>query len=207
MKRFHNPWMFLLTFYLGQLDENLLSSEPQRQDSWQKSDADVCIVGQDREDRHQVIGRAWASINKGKLLCPIHIWPAMCLQSPYPAPIPPFLCGGRKRLWDFRTDDRRHVEGGIAQSLYGHRADAARSKTKTCTARSPHHLCAASARKPHGLRIISVQRLRRLHGNCTEIAQFLDNLCAASIRIYPGLPLYKKLYDAHRQCDHICRSL
>ena len=91
---------FMLTFYLGQLDENLLSSEPQRQDSWTKSDADVCIVGQDREDRHQVIGRAWASINKGKLLCPIHIWPAMGLRSPYPAPIPLSgrpLCGDRRR--------------------------------------------------------------------------------------------------------------
>ena len=206
MKRFHNPWMFLLTFYLGQLDENLLSSEPQWQDSRPKSDADVCIVGQDREDRHQVIGRAWASINKGKLLCPIHIWPAMGLRSPYPAPIPlsgrpfksvvetggigcsyapfrfglfcpypPFRAasvrsGGWRRLWDFRTDDRRHVVGGIAQSLHGHCTEAAHSKTKMHAARSPHGHRTISAQPLHGSRTGSVWFSCRGCGVCTATA-------------------------------------
>ena len=79
---------------------------------------------------------------------------------------------------------RRRFVGGIAQSPHGHR----RLKNGTVAPWSPHHLCAASARKPHGLRTITVWRRRRLHGNSTEIARFPYNLRAASVRIYPGLP-------------------
>ena len=53
----------------------------------------------------------------------------------------------------------------------------------TIPARAP-----CEGRSPHGLRTISARRLRRLDGNCTDIAQFPYNLCTVSVRIYPGLP-------------------
>ena len=59
---------------------------------------------------------------------------------------------------------RRNVVGGIAQSPHGHRAKA-----------DPRTGCvqfSCEGRSPHGLRTIFVRRLRRLHGNCTDIAGF-----------------------------------
>ena len=43
----------------------------------------------------------------------------------------------------------------------------------------------ASARKPHWLRTISIEILRRLRGDCTEIARFPYNPRAASVWICP----------------------
>ena len=39
-----------------------------------------------------------------------------------------------------------------------------------------------SARKPHGLRTISVESLLRLHDDCTEIVRCPVNLCAISVQ-------------------------
>ena len=50
------------------------------------------------------------------------------------------------------------------------------------------HVVGGIAQSSHGLRMISVRGLRRLHGNCTDIARFPYNLCTVSVRIYPGLP-------------------
>ena len=159
----------------------------------------------------------------------------MGLRSPYPPFHAAFMrppCRGRRRLWDFYMDSwaprplwfclegsythlknpkslaRRHV-GGIriipARAPRGGRT----LKNGTVAPRSSHHLRAASARKPHGLRTITVWRLQRLHGKSTEIARFPYNLRAASLRIYPGLtPMArdKKSHDAHRQCEQICLS-
>ena len=76
-------------------------------------------------------------------------------------------------------------------------------KNGTVAPRSPHHLRAASARKPHGLRTITVWRLRRLHSNSTEIARFLYNLRAASVRIYPGLPLRARTIHRMMLVDNV----
>ena len=111
---------------------------------------------------------------------------------PVSCPYPPFHaasmrppCGGRRRLWDFRTDSwapqplrfclagsyanlknrksiaRTHVVGGIAQSPHGHRAEAARSKTAWW--RHGHHTI--SAQPLHGSRTGSV---RLPSGGCRD---------------------------------------
>ena len=76
----------------------------------------------------------------------------------------------------------------------------------TVAPRSPHHNRVASARKPPGLRTITVWRLRRLHGYSTEIARFpAQPLYTDLTRLAPKGP-YKKSHNARRQCEHIRRS-
>ena len=65
-------------------------------------------------------------------------------------------------------------------------------KNGTVAPRSPHLLRAASAGKPHGLRRITVWRLRGC-GDCTATPRILHYFRTISaqplyIRIYPGLP-------------------
>lgn len=45
-------------------------------------------------------------------------------------------------------------------------------KNDTATVQSEHHLCTASLRKLHGLPMISIRRLWRLHDDSTEFAHF-----------------------------------
>ena len=154
--------------------------------------------------------------------------PVSCPHSPFRAASARPPCGGRRRLWDFCTDSRapwplrfclagsytnfearRHVVGGHrtipTQAPRGGRT----LKNGAVAPQSQHHLRAASARKPHGLHTISDWRLRRLHGNLTEIARVPYNLHAASVRIYRGFAPegpYTKPHDARRQCEHVRRS-
>ena len=115
---------------------------------------------------------------------------------------------------------RKYVVGGIAQSphvraprggrTYGHRAEAARSKTarwrRAVTAPSPRSLCTEAATG-------SVRLPSGGCGDCTatatEIARFSYNLRAALCtdlpRLAPEGP-YKKSHDARRKCQHIRRS-
>ena len=135
-------------------------------------------------------------------LCLVHIWPAMGLRSPYPArtdsraPRILWFCLAESytNLKNRKSVARRHVVGGIAQSPHRHRA----LKNGTVAPRSLHQLLAASARKLHGLRTITVWRLRRLHGNSTEIAPR-----AASVRIYPGLPLRARTRNCMMLIDNV----
>ena len=121
-------------------------------------------------------------------LCLVHIRPAMGLRSPYP----PFRaasarprCGGRRRLWGFRTDSRaprplwfclagsytnlknrksvarRHVVGGIWH--HNPRAEAARSKTAWWR----HGHCTISAQPLHGSHTGSVWLPSGGCGECT----------------------------------------
>ena len=53
----------------------------------------------------------------------------------------------------------------------------------TVPARAP-----CEGRCPHGLRTISVRKMVKLHGNCTDNAWFPYNLRTVSVPIYPGLP-------------------
>ena len=56
-------------------------------------------------------------------------------------------------------------------------------------ANASYHPRTTSARTPHGLRTSSVEILRRLSDDCTEIARFPCNLPAASVRICPDQSL------------------
>ena len=137
---------------------------------------------------------------KDRQKCLVHIWPAMGLYGARILPVSPFPCGLREALlaeagggWEMFV--RIHGLHGLYTILFSGKCTTAQrphaKKTARCTAvapRSPYHLRAASARKPHGLRTITVWKLRRLHDNSTEIARFPYNLRAASVRIYPGLP-------------------
>ena len=130
-------------------------------------------------------------------LCLVHIWLAIHgLRSPYPpfraaSARPP--CGGRRWLWDFRTDSRapRPLRFGLARSFTNLKKNR---KTVACRHVILKWHCTIPARascegrSPYGLRTISVLRMRRLHGNCTDIAWFPYNLRTVSVRIYPGLP-------------------
>ena len=59
---------------------------------------------------------------------------------------------------------------------------------KICKPVARRHVVGGIAQSPHGFRTISVRRMRRLHGNCTDIARFPYNLRTVSVRIYPRLP-------------------
>ena len=126
----------------------------------------------------------------------------MGLRSPYPARISPFPCG-------LREASLRRQEAAVRFS-YGFTCSAASTiwfrekfykfeKNRKPVARIHPYTCRrwhctiparapCEGRSPHGLRTISVRRLRRLHGNCTDIARFPYNLRTVSVRIYPGLP-------------------
>ena len=147
----------------------------------------------------------------------------MGLRSPY-SPFraasarPP--CGGRRRLWDFRTSLRFCFAGSyknfknrkfVARTCRRwHRTIPARAprgdrtlKNGTVAPRSPHNLCAASARKRYGLRTIAVWRLRKLHGNsrdCTISVQSPRSLCTDLPRPAPEGP-FKKSHDACRNVN------
>ena len=104
---------------------------------------------------------------------------------PVSCPYPPFRatsarppCGGRRRLWDFRTDSRapRPLRFGLREVLEMWR------KNRKPVAR--RHVVGGIADP----RTISVRRLRRLHGNCTGTARFPYNLRTVSVRDNPGLP-------------------
>ena len=162
----------------------------------------------------------------------------MGLRSPYPARIPLSVrppCGGRRGLWDFRTDSlaprllrfclagsytnlknhksvaRRHVihVGYIAQAPHGHRAEAARSKTAQWRhghrTPSPRSLCTEAARSPYDYRLEAAETAWQLHRNCTISVQSPLSLCTDLPRPAPEGP-YKKSHDARRQCEHIRRS-
>ena len=133
----------------------------------------------------------------------VYIWLTMCLRSPQTARISlsvrrqavavRFSYGftriaastilyKKKVIQIFKNRKpvgRRHIGGGgFAPSM------------------SPY-LRTASARKPHGLRAISVQSLRRLRGDRTEIARFPYNLRAASVRICPDQSPERPYTNSH----------
>ena len=102
----------------------------------------------------QIITEALTSLHMGKnplmpsshLACDGYMEPVSCPYPPFRAASGRRPCGGRRRLWDLRTDSRaprplwfglarsftnlktllarRHVGGGIAQSPHGHPAKA-----------------------------------------------------------------------------------
>ena len=133
-------------------------------------------------------------------------------------------CGGRRWLWDFRTDSQapwplwfylvgnstnmknrksvahRHVVGGIAQSPHAQKRHG--GATVTAPFRTA---CTEAARAPYDYRLEAVETARQLHWDCTISVQSPRSLCTDLPRLAPECP-YKKSHDARRQCEHIRRS-
>ena len=158
---------------------------------------------------------------------------------PVSCPYPPFRaastrppCGGRRRLWDFRTDSRaprplrfclarsytnlknrksvarRHVVGGIAQSPHRHRAEAARSKTAEW-----RHGHLISTQPLYRSRMGSVRLPSGGCGDCTATPLRLRDFRTISTQPLYGFtpacprgPVQQHQKKIARQCEHIRRS-
>ena len=123
---------------------------------------------------------------------------------PVSCPYPPFRaastrppCGGMRQLWDFRTDSRapRPLRFGLARNFTNLK------KNRKPVAR--RHVVGGIAQSLHGLRTISVRRMRRLHGNCTDIARFPYNLRTVSVRIYPVLTPRPRIRNRTMPVDNV----
>ena len=152
------------------------------------------------------------------------VYGARVLPIHTPLSVPPPY-GGRRRLWIFCMDSRaprplrfcfiaseacRHIVGGIAESPHGHREEAVHSKT----VREAAQHRTISAQPLYGSRTGSVRfqcggcghcMATQLHCDCMIYVQSQRSLCTDLPRPAPE-GLYKKLNDAHRQCEHIHHS-
>ena len=114
----------------------------------------------------------------------------MGLRSPYPARIPLSVqpprglpadaAGGCEIFVRMNSRAPRPLRFGLAKSCTN-----LKEKNRKPVAR--RHVVGGIAQSPHGLRTISVRRMRRLHGNCTDIFRTISS-CTVSVRVYPGLP-------------------
>ena len=109
-------------------------------------------------------GRAMALMPSSHLTCDGSTEPVAC-------PYPPFPCG-------LHEASLRRQEGAVRFS-YGFTGSAASTIwfsekfykfEKNCKTVVRRHVAGGIAQSPLGLRTISVRRLRRLHGNCTDNA-------------------------------------
>ena len=118
------------------------------------------------------------------LACDGSTEPVSCSYPPFCAASARPPCGGRRRLWEFRTDSR------VPWPL---RFGLARSFTNLKKNRKPvarRHVVGGIAQSPHGHRSKADPRTGsvRFRAEDAETAWFPYNLRTVSVRIYHGLP-------------------
>ena len=139
--------------------------------------------------------KSYISCKRAKCVCLFHWhqWNIMMSDLTYLLPISHLACDGSTepvsclyppfraastRLWDFCTDSW----GSAASTIWF--SEKFYKFEKNCKPVARRHVVGGIAQSLHGLRTISVRRLRRLHGNCTDIARFPYNLRTVSVRIF-----------------------
>ena len=118
------------------------------------------------------------------LACDGYTEPVSCPYSPFRAASARPPCGGRRRLWDFRTNSRAllPLRFGLARSF---------TNLKNRKPVAPWHVVGGIAQSPHGHRAKADPRTGSVRfqcggcGDCTATALTSHNV---PVRIYPGLP-------------------